>query len=275
MKVALFVTCFNDTMFPESAKATVELLERLGVDVDFPAGQTCCGQMHINTGYRAEALPLVHRFVETFEGYDAVVAPSASCAGTVQHYHHKIAAERGDAALRDGVARVAPKTYELTQFLTDVLGREDVGAYFPHRVTYHPTCHSLRALELGDRPYRLLRAVRGLTLVDLPEREECCGFGGTFAIKNPDVSVAMGADKVRHVRETGAEVLVAADNSCLTQIGGILGRERSGVRTLHIAEVLASTERAAATTHADQPAESAQLKARPEQELAGREVTHP
>jgi L-lactate dehydrogenase complex protein LldE len=231
--------------------------------------------MHINTGYRAEALPLVHRFVETFEGYDAVVAPSASCAGTVQHYHHKIAAERGDAALRDGVARVAPKTYELTQFLTDVLGREDVGAYFPHRVTYHPTCHSLRALELGDRPYRLLRAVRGLTLVDLPEREECCGFGGTFAIKNPDVSVAMGADKVRHVRETGAEVLVAADNSCLTQIGGILGRERSGVRTLHIAEVLASTERAAATTHADQPAESARLKGRPEQELAGREVTHP
>jgi L-lactate dehydrogenase complex protein LldE len=202
MRVALFVTCFNDTMFPESAKATVELLERLGVEVDFPMQQTCCGQMHINTGYRREALPLVRRFVETFDGYDAVVAPSASCAGTIVHYHHKIAAERGDAALRDGVARVAPRTYELTQFLVDVLGREDVGAYFPHRVTYHPTCHSLRALGLGDRPYRLLRAVRGLTLVDLPEREECCGFGGTFAIKNADVSVAMGADKVRHVRGT-------------------------------------------------------------------------
>jgi L-lactate dehydrogenase complex protein LldE len=241
MKVALFVTCFNDTMFPESAKATVELLERLGVDVEFPAGQTCCGQMHINTGYRAEALPLVHRFVETFEGYDAVVAPSASCAGTVQHYHHKIAAERGDAALRDGVARVAPKTYELTQFLTDVLGREDVGAYFPHRVTYHPTCHSLRALELGDRPYRLLRAVRGLTLVDLPEREECCGFGGTFAIKNADTSMAMLSDKLRRILDTRAEVCTAADNSCLMHIGGALRRQRTGVRAMHLAEILAAT----------------------------------
>src|SRR3712207_5301365 len=218
MKVALFVTCFNDTMFPESAKATVALLERLGVEVDFPTSQTCCGQMHINTGYRDEAVPLVRRYVEAFDGYDAVVAPSASCAGTVVHYHHKIAGERGDRALRDGVARVAPRTYELTQFLVDVLGTEDVGAYFPHRVTYHATCHSLRALRLGDRPYRLLRAVRGLTLVDLPAFEECCGFGGTFAIKNADVSVAMGADKVRHVRSTGAEVLVAADDRKSTRL---------------------------------------------------------
>ena len=244
MRAALFVTCFNDTMFPESGKATVQLLERLGVDVEFPMAQTCCGQMHINTGYRREAVPLVRRFVETFEGYGAVVAPSASCAGTIVHYHGKIAAEAGDPALADGVVRLAPRVYELTQFLVDVLGREDVGAYFPHRVTYHPTCHSLRALGLGDRPYRLLRAVRGLTLVDLPASEECCGFGGTFAIKNADVSVAIGADKARHVRETGAEVLVAADNSCLTHIGGLLSRERSGVRTMHIAEVLAATETA-------------------------------
>jgi L-lactate dehydrogenase complex protein LldE len=263
MRVGLFVTCFNDTMFPESARATVEVLERLGVNVDFPAGQTCCGQMHINTGYRAEAVPLVRRFVETFGGYHAVVAPSASCAGTIAHYHHKIASERGDPALRDGVARVAPKTYELTQFLVDVLGREDVGAYFPHRVTYHPTCHSLRALRLGDRPYRLLRAVRGLTLVELPNREECCGFGGTFAIKNADVSVAMGADKVRHVRQTGAEVLVAADNSCLTHIGGLLGRDRAGVATMHIAEVLAATERPAATSRAQKPAQSARARGMP------------
>jgi L-lactate dehydrogenase complex protein LldE len=263
MRVALFVTCFNDTMFPGSAIAAVELLERLGVDVDFPREQTCCGQMHINTGYRQEALPLVRRYVEAFEGYDAIVTPSASCAGTVVHYHHKIAGERGDRALRDGVARVAPRTYELTQFLVDVLGKEDVGAYFPHRVTYHPTCHSLRALGLGDRPYRLLRAVRGLTLVDLPAEEECCGFGGTFAIKNSDVSVAIGADKARHVRATGAEVLVAADNSCLTHIGGFLGRDRSGVRTMHIAEVLASTERGVATSPAEQPAESAQLRGAP------------
>ena len=263
MRVALFVTCFNDTMFPGSAIAVVELLERLGVDVDFPREQTCCGQMHINTGYRQEALPLVRRYVEAFEGYDAVVTPSASCAGDLVVVVDDRAGERGDRALRDGVARVAPRTYELTQFLVDVLGKEDVGAYFPHRVTYHPTCHSLRALGLGDRPYRLLRAVRGLTLVDLPAWEECCGFGGTFAIKNADVSVAMGADKVRHVRATGAEVLVAADNSCLTHIGGFLGRDRSGVRTMHIAEVLASTERGVATSPAERPAESAQLRGAP------------
>jgi len=242
VKVALFVTCFNDTMFPDTGRATVALLERLGVEVDFPQAQTCCGQMHINTGYRTEAVPLVRRFVDTFDGYDAVVTPSASCAGTILHHHAKIAAERGDAALRDGVARVVPRVHELTQFLLDVLGKDDVGAYFPHRVAYHPTCHSLRALGLADRPYRLLRAVRGLTLVDLPASEECCGFGGTFAVKNADVSVAMGADKVRHVRETGAEVLVSADNSCLMQIGGLLSRGQSGVRVLHIAEVLAATE---------------------------------
>ena len=242
MRVALFVTCFNDTMFPGSAVAVVELLERLGIDVEFPTGQTCCGQMHINTGYRQEALPLVRRYVETFEGYDAIVTPSASCAGTVVHYHHKIAAERGDAALRDGVARTAPRTYELTQFLVDVLGVEDVGAYFPHRVTYHPTCHSLRMLGVGDRPTQLLKAVRGLDLVELPRAEECCGFGGTFAVKNADTSVAMVSDKARHVRGTGAEVLVAGDSSCLMNIGGALSRQRAGVRVMHLAEVLAATE---------------------------------
>ncbi len=242
VRVALFVTCFNDTMFPGTGQTTVELLERLGVTVDFPAEQTCCGQMHINTGYRTEAVPLVRRFVDAMDGYDAVVTPSASCAGTILHHHAKVAAERGDAALLDGVARVVPRVYELTQFLVDVLGVTDVGAYFPHRVAYHPTCHSLRMLGLGDRPYRLLKAVRGLTLVDLEASEECCGFGGTFAIKNTDVSVAMGADKARHVRDTGAEVLVSADNSCLMQIGGLLTRGQSGVRVAHIAEILAATE---------------------------------
>ncbi|AEH11530.1 (Fe-S)-binding protein [Candidatus Frankia meridionalis] len=241
VKAALFVTCFNDTAFPGTGKATVELLRRLGVEVDFPPAQTCCGQMHVNTGYRDEAVPLVRGFVEAFEGYDAVVTPSASCAGTIRHLHARLAAERGDAALRDAVARTAPRVYELAEFLVDVLGVVDVGAYFPHRVAYHPTCHSLRALGLGDRPQQLLRAVRGLTLVDLPAAEECCGFGGTFSIKNADVSVAMGADKARHVRQTGAEVLVAADNSCLAHIGGLLSRWRSGVRVLHLAEVLAGT----------------------------------
>jgi L-lactate dehydrogenase complex protein LldE len=260
MRIALFATCLADTMFPAAAKATVRLLERLGHEVVFPAEQTCCGQMHINTGYQREAVPLVRRYVKTFAPYDVVVAPSGSCVGSVRHQHAMVARKAGDEGLAARAEDVAERTYELSELLIDVLKVEDVGAYYPHRVTYHPTCHSLRVLRVGDKPLRLLQKVRGLDLVELPAADQCCGFGGTFAIKNADVSVAMGADKVRHVRETGAEVLVAADNSCLTHIGGMLGRERSGVRTMHIAEVLASTERDAATTHAKQPAESAGWK---------------
>jgi L-lactate dehydrogenase complex protein LldE len=245
VRIALFITCFTDTLFPETGQAVVRLLERLGCAVEFPAEQTCCGQMHFNTGYQRECIPLVRRFADTFSSYDAVVTPSGSCAGMVREYHRRvaeIAADRGEAALGAAVARVSPRVYELSEFLVDVLGVTDVGAYFPHRVTYHPTCHSLRMLGVGDRPLRLLREVRGIDVVELPAAEECCGFGGTFALKNPDVSVAMVADKVRHVLDTGAEVLCAGDNSCLVHIGGALSRLRSGVRTLHLAQILASTE---------------------------------
>jgi L-lactate dehydrogenase complex protein LldE len=252
VRIAVFVTCWGDALFPATGRALVRLLEHLGHEVTFEPAQTCCGQMHWTSGYHPEATALARRFAEIFAGHEIVVTPSASCAATV-----RTAYPRMDPAL------AGLRVYELSELLVDVLGVTDVGASYPHRVTYQPTCQSLRALGLGDRPYRLLRAVRGLTLVDLPEREECCGFGGTFSIKNADVSVAMGADKARHVRETGAEVLVAADNSCLTHIGGLLGRERAGVRTLHIAEVLASTERKAATSQPEQPAESAQLKGMP------------
>lgn len=240
LRIALFATCFNDTMWPETPKATVRLLERLGCRVEFPTEQTCCGQMFTNTGYAADALPLVRRFVDVFGDYDAVVAPSGSCVGSVREQHRMIA--EGDETLMSRVDEVAPKVYELSEFLVDVLGVTDVGAYFPHRVTYHPTCHSLRMIRVGDRPLQLLRAVRGIDLVELPGAEECCGFGGTFAVKNPDVSIAMGSDKARNVQDTGAEVVVAGDNSCLSHIGGILGRQRSGVRTMHLAEILASTE---------------------------------
>jgi L-lactate dehydrogenase complex protein LldE len=241
VRVALQVTCLNDALFPEVGRATVALLERLGVAVDFPAGQTCCGQPMVNTGYLDEAVPAVRRFTEAFAGYDAIVTPSGSCAGSVRHQHAIVARRSGDPALAQLVAELAPRTYELTEFLVDVLGVDDVGARFPHTVTYHPTCHSLRMLGVGDRPTRLLAHVDGLTLLDLPAAEECCGFGGTFAVKNADTSVAMGADKARHVRETGAEVLVAGDSSCLMHLRGLLDRERSGVRTMHLAEVLAST----------------------------------
>ena len=242
MKVALLVTCVNDAMFPETGKAVVTLLRRLGVDVDFPAAQTCCAQPMVNTGYLDEAVPVVRTFVDAFAGYDAIVTPSGSCAGSARHQHSIVARRSGDAGLAAAVAETSPRVHELTEFLVDVLGVVDVGAYFPHRVTYHPTCHSLRMLGVGDRPSRLLAAVRGLRMVDLPSAEECCGFGGTFALKNADTSIAMGADKARHVRSTGAEVMVAGDNSCLMHVGGILSRQRSGVRVMHLAEILASTE---------------------------------
>ncbi|KQQ44044.1 Fe-S oxidoreductase [Nocardioides sp. Leaf307] len=239
------VTCVNDAMFPETGQAVVRLLRRLGVDVDFPAAQTCCAQPMVNTGYLDEAVPVVRTFVDAFAGYDAIVTPSGSCAGSARHQHGIVARRSGDRSLERAVEATSPKVHELSEFLVDVLGVSDVGAYFPHRVTYHPTCHSLRMLGVGDRPRRLLEAVRGIRLVDLPGAEECCGFGGTFAVKNADTSVAMGSDKARHVRETGAEVMVAGDNSCLMHVGGLLSRERSGVRVMHLAEVLASTEEGA------------------------------
>ena len=242
MRVALMVTCVNDAMFPETGKAVVRLLRRLGVEVDFPAGQTCCAQPMVNTGYLDEAVPVVRNFVESFAGYDAVVTPSGSCAGSARHQHSIVARRSGDDSLAAAVNDLSPKVYELSEFLVDVLGVDDVGAYFPHTVTYHPTCHSLRMLGVGDRPERLLRAVRGLRLVDLRDSDQCCGFGGTFALKNSDTSVAMGSDKARHVVDSGAEVLVAGDNSCLMHVGGLLSRQRSGIRVLHLADVLASTE---------------------------------
>lgn len=245
MKVALFVTCLNDMMFPGTGKATVKLLNRLGVDAEFPTAQTCCGQMHVNSGYVREAIPVVKAFVDAFAGYDAVVAPSGSCIASAREQHKIVAARSGDSGLIKAVDELTPNLYELSQFIVDKLGVVDVGAYFPHKVTMHPSCHGARLLGVGDRPERLLKAVRGITMIDLPAAEECCGFGGTFCMKNPDVSVAMGADKARHVRESGAEVLVGGDNSCLMHIGGLLTRQRSGVRTMHLAEILASTEEVA------------------------------
>jgi L-lactate dehydrogenase complex protein LldE len=218
----------------------VRLLERLGQPVEFPLEQTCCGQMHANSGYFE--VDLVRRYVNTFAAYDAVVVPSGSCAASIHHQHPMVARAAGDESLVRRAEAVAAKTYELSQFVVDVMGQDDVGAYFPHRVTYHPTCHSLRLLGVGDRPLRLLRNVRGIDLVELPNWDECCGFGGTFAVKNPDVSAAMLADKMDAVIETGAEVLCAGDRSCLMHVGGGLDRIRAGVRTLHLAEILASTE---------------------------------
>lgn len=244
MRVGLFVTCLVDGLFPDVGKATVRLLRRLGHEVEVPLQQTCCGQMHVNTGYPREALGLVRNHLEAFLDYDAIVAPSASCVGSVRHQHADVARRFGDETLARGAELVARHTYELSEFLVDVLGLTDVGAYYPHRVTYHPTCHSLRLLRVGERPLRLLREVRGIDLVELHDAESCCGFGGTFALKNPDVSTAMLADKMRNVLASGAEVCAAGDSSCLMHIGGGLSRLRAGVRTVHLAEILASDDSA-------------------------------
>lgn len=240
--VALFATCINDTMFPSTPRAVVAVLERLGCTVTFPEGQTCCGQMLTNTGYFDQALPTVRNYVRTFGDQAYIVGPSGSCVGAVRHQHPMLAEQAGDAGLKAEAEAVAARTYDFSEFLIDVLGVTDVGAYFPHRVTYHPTCHSVRVAKVGDRPYRLLKDVRGLDLVELPSSETCCGFGGTFSVKNPDVSVAMGADKARNVMQTGAEYLVTGDNACLMHIGGLLHRMNAGVRTIHLAEILAHTE---------------------------------
>jgi len=242
LRISLFVACYNDTLFPATGIAVTEVLERLGHTVEFPLAQTCCGQMHYNTGYQAEAIPLVRRFVDMFADADAVCVPSASCVAMMREHYELIAKHENDSALLANVQSLLPRIFELSELLVNRLGVEDVGAAFPHRVTYHPSCHSLRMLRVGDAPRKLLRAVRGLELVDLPNQEQCCGFGGTFAVKNADVSAAMLVEKNACVLQTGAEVVTALDNSCLMQIYGGLHRAGSSIRTLHLAEILAAQQ---------------------------------
>jgi L-lactate dehydrogenase complex protein LldE len=242
VKIDLFLTCLNDALFPQTGLAMARLLERLGHTVRFQESQTCCGQMHFNTGYQKEALPLIRKFVQDFADAEAIVAPSGSCVAFVRDLYPKAAEWAKDAQLHAQVLELGTRTFELSEFLVRVLGVTDVGAYYPHRVTYHPTCHAARLLRVGDAPLQLLSHVTGLTLEALGASDQCCGFGGTFSVKNHETSTAMLADKVQNVMATGAEVCTAGDNSCLMHIGGGLGRLRSGVGVVHLAEILASTE---------------------------------
>jgi L-lactate dehydrogenase complex protein LldE len=239
--ISLFITCYNDALFPDTGKAVVRVLERLGHTVEFRPQQTCCGQMHYNTGYALEARSLMLQFLQTFEGAETICIPSASCVAMMRDHYPSIAKHLRDPEITVQVQNCVSRIFEFSELLVDKLGVIDVGAFYPHTVTLHTSCHSLRSLRVGDKPRRLLENVRGLNLVDLEQSDQCCGFGGTFAIKNSDVSSAMLADKTRCVQNTGAEVCVAIDNSCLMQIGGALHRQRAGVRTVHLAEILAST----------------------------------
>jgi L-lactate dehydrogenase complex protein LldE len=242
MRASLFITCYNDTLYPETGRAVVTLLERLGVDVGFRPAQTCCGQMHANTGFRSEAYSQAKRFVRIYQDAEAVVIPSSSCVAMIRDQYPGLFQELGTEALRNDFAALLPRVYELSEFLVDKLAVEDVGAYFPHRVTYHASCHGLRALHLGDRPFRLLAKVRGLDLVPLVNLDRCCGFGGTFSVKNAEVSSAMLSAKLTDVLATRAEYCTALDNSCLMHIGGALHRQFAAMKTLHMAQILASTE---------------------------------
>jgi L-lactate dehydrogenase complex protein LldE len=242
MRASLFITCYNDTLFPETGRAVVRLLERLGVELEFHSGQTCCGQMHANTGFRAEAFSQAKRLVRLYQDTETVVVPSSSCVAMIREQYPGLIDELGNDSLRRDFAALLPRIYELSEFLIDRLGVEDVGAWFPHRVTYHASCHGLRALHLGDRPYRLLAKVRSLQLATLPNVDRCCGFGGTFSVKNAEVSSAMLAVKLQDVVSTGAEFCTALDNSCLMHLGGAMHRQYTGMKAIHLAQILASTE---------------------------------
>lgn len=253
MRIALFSTCIVDAMHPKVALATVRILERLGHEVVFPAGQGCCAQMHVNSGYLEDALPVVRNHVRTFTEaeYDVAVAPSGSCVASLGHQQPMVARRCGDEGLARDAEVVAARTHELSQLLTDVLGVRDaaaqLGSWFPHTVTYHPSCHGMRLLRLGDRQRGLLATVEDIDLRELPDAEECCGFGGTFSLKNPDVSGAMAEEKLANVVASGASLCSGGDASCLLHLGGAaarrgtVGQDGAPVRTVHLAEILAAT----------------------------------
>jgi L-lactate dehydrogenase complex protein LldE len=242
MHASLFITCYNDTLFPETGRAVVRLLERLGVELDFNPSQTCCGQMHANSGFRSEAFAQAKRLIHLYRDTETVVVPSSSCVAMMRDQYPGLMEELGSDSLRREFETLLPRVYELSEFLIDRLGVEDVGSYFPHRVAYHASCHGVRALQLGERPYRLLAKVRGLDLAPISNPERCCGFGGTFSVKNAEVSSAMLAAKLQDVAATRAEYCTALDNSCLMHLGGAMHRQYLGMKTIHLAEILASTE---------------------------------
>ncbi|EZP78470.1 hypothetical protein H839_01341 [Parageobacillus genomosp. 1] len=237
MKVSLFVTCLVDLFYTNAGKATVELLERLGCEVEFPEAQTCCGQPAYNSGYAKEAKEAMKHMIRTFVHADYVVTPSGSCASMFKEYPHIF---HGDPEWESKAKALAAKTYELTQFLVDVLKVEDVGAKLEGRAVYHTSCHMTRLLGVKEAPFRLLKNVKGLELVPLPNAHQCCGFGGTFSVKMGPISEQMVDEKIEHIEETQADYLIGADCGCLMNIGGRIERQGKPIKVMHIAEVLNS-----------------------------------
>lgn len=241
MKVSLFVTCLVDQLCPNVGTSTVAVLRRSGCEVEFDERQTCCGQPAFNTGYRSEARKLAKRFIEIFERSDAeaIVCPSGSCTAMVKHFHELFS---DDAGLCERAERIAAKTHELGEFLVNVLRVEDVGAVYSGRITWHDACHGLRDLNIRDEPRKLLRNVKGAEFVEMQNADVCCGFGGTFSVKYPEISAGILDNKIESIEKTDADAVVSCDASCLMQISGRLSRLGSKVKTVHLAELLASRE---------------------------------
>ena len=241
MRVSLFITCLIDQLWPSVGASAVEVLRRAGCEVVFDERQTCCGQPAFNTGYRSEARVLARRFIEIFEESktDAIVSPSGSCTAMAHHFRDLFAE---DEHWRKRAEAIAERTHEFSSFLVNVLGVEDVGASFRGRVTWHDACHGLRDLNVRDEPRRLIRHVRGAEFVELPNADACCGFGGTFSVKYPEISVAILDTKLDAIKKADVRAVVSGDASCLMQIGGRLSRQNSSVRPMHLAELLAAHE---------------------------------
>lgn len=235
MKVSLFITCMCDIFSSNVGKDTVEVLERVGCEVDFPEAQTCCGQPAYNSGYLENTKKTMKHMMKTFKDAEYVVGPSGSCVAMLREYETIF---REDSEWAEEAKKLAAKSFELTQFLVDVMGVVDVGSTFKGKVTYHPSCHMTRLLGVKDAPRKLLESIQGVELVDLPQGEDCCGFGGTFSVKNSVISGEMVQEKVDHVVETEAEYLVGGDMACLMNIGGRLSREGRNVKVIHLAEIL-------------------------------------
>lgn len=238
-RVHLFIPCFVDQLYPQTGLATVELLRRAGCEVVFPRGQTCCGQPAYNSGFMKDAAVLAEHFVEVFGDAEAVVAPSASCVAMVRRHYSKLDLHE---SVRSDYEALRSRVFELSEFLVDQLKVTDFGARYPHKVAYHTSCHGYHELGIREQPLRLLEQVKDLELVEPDDRKQCCGFGGTFAVKFPEVSTAIGDDKVEAIRLTGAEVLTATDDSCLMHLAGLFSRKKVPVRTLHYARIIAGGE---------------------------------
>lgn len=238
--ITLFIQCIIDGMYPEVGEAMVRLFQKLGVTMDYPADQTCCGQPAFNAGYRHEARAAAKHFITVFEKAECIVSPSGSCVAMVRHHYPELL--RDEPAWLKRAEAVGARTFELTEYLVDVLGITDTGAAYPGTVTYHDSCHLLRTLGIAEQPRALIRNLKGVRFVEMKDSDRCCGFGGAFAVKYPEISTAMVAEKVQNILDSGADTVTGCDMGCLMNIQGIVNRKNYPVRVRHIAQLLAGEE---------------------------------